>query len=58
VNAEVIARITSEGFHLLDAPPKRINAQDTPIPYHPDLWTVHRPTASSILIAARELLRI
>jgi len=57
VNAEVIARITSEGFHLLDAPPKRINAQDTPIPYHPDLWTVHRPTASSILIAARELLR-
>jgi pyruvate/2-oxoglutarate/acetoin dehydrogenase E1 component len=58
VNAEVIARITSEGFHLLDAPPKRINAQDTPIPYHPDLWTVHRPTASSILIAARDLLRI
>jgi acetoin:2,6-dichlorophenolindophenol oxidoreductase subunit beta len=58
VNAEVIARITSEGFHLLDAPPKRINAQDTPIPYHPDLWAVHRPTATSILIAARELLRI
>ena len=58
VNAEIIARITSEGFHLLDAPPKRINAQDTPIPYHPDLWTVHRPNANSILIAARELLRI
>ena len=58
VNAEVIARITSEGFHLLDAPPKRINAQDTPIPDHPDLWSVHRPTASRILIAARELLRI
>ena len=58
VNAEVVSRVAAEGFHLLDAPPKRINAQDTPIPYHPDLWSVHRPTARSILMAARELLRI
>ena len=58
VNAEVIARVSSEGFHLLDAPPRRINAQDTPIPYHPDLWSVHRPTAQKILVAVRDLLRI
>ena len=56
VTAEVIARVTAEGFHLLDAPPKRLNARDTPIPYHPNLWAAHRPTASSITDALRELL--
>src|SRR5712691_11589504 len=30
--AEIVARVASEGFHLLDAPPQRINAKDTPIP--------------------------
>ena len=56
VTAEVIARVTAEGFHLLDAPPKRLNARDTPIPYHPNLWAAHRPTAASITDALRELL--
>src|SRR5207245_9301836 len=50
--AEVIARVTSEGFHLLDAPPQRVNAKDTPIPYHPNLWSVHRPNAKSIAAKA------
>ncbi|HAV63390.1 MAG TPA: alpha-ketoacid dehydrogenase subunit beta [Verrucomicrobiales bacterium] len=57
VTAEVVARVASEGFNLLDAPPQRLNAKDTPIPYHPNLWTVHRPTARSIAAAARQLLR-
>jgi len=57
VNAEVISRVVAEGFNLLDAPPQRINAKDTPIPYHPDLWSVHRPTAQSIVATARQLLR-
>ncbi len=58
VTAEVIARVSSEGFGLLDAPPQRLNAKDTPVPYHPDLWAVHRPTARSIAAAARNLLRL
>jgi acetoin:2,6-dichlorophenolindophenol oxidoreductase subunit beta len=57
VNAEVIARVASEGFGLLDAPPQRLNAKDTPIPFHPHLWAAHRPTAGSIAAAARKLLR-
>jgi len=57
VTAEVISRVTSEGFHLLDAPPQRINAKDTPIPYHPNLWSAHRPSAKSIAAKARKLLR-
>jgi len=57
VTAEVVARVASEGFGLLDAPPKRFNSKETPIPYHPNLWGTHRPTASSIGVAVRELLR-
>jgi pyruvate dehydrogenase E1 component beta subunit/2-oxoisovalerate dehydrogenase E1 component beta subunit len=57
VTAEVVARVASEGFNLLDAPPQRLNAKDTPVPYHPNLWTAHRPTARSIAAAARNLLR-
>lgn len=57
VTAEVLARVASEGFNLLDAPPQRLNAKDTPIPYHPNLWMVHRPTSRSIANAARNLLQ-
>ena len=58
VTAEVIARVAQEGFSLLDAPPMRLNAKDTPIPYHPNLWGTHRPTATSISAAMRELLSV
>lgn len=57
VTAEVVARVASEGFGLLDAPPQRLNAKDTPVPFHPSLWAAHRPTARSIAAAARSLLR-
>jgi acetoin:2,6-dichlorophenolindophenol oxidoreductase subunit beta len=57
VTAEVIARVATEGLDLLDAPPQRLNAKDTPVPYHPNLWAAHRPTARSIAMAARKILR-
>jgi len=58
VTAEIIARVTSEGYGLLDAPPQRLNAKDTPVPYHPNLWAAHRPTARAIAATARKLLRL
>lgn len=58
VTAEVVARVASEGFGLLDAPPQRLNAKDTPVPFHPDLWAAHRPTAQSIAASARRLLQM
>jgi pyruvate dehydrogenase E1 component beta subunit/2-oxoisovalerate dehydrogenase E1 component beta subunit len=58
VCAEVIARVASEGFALLDAPPQRLNAKDTPVPYHPNLWAGHRPTARSIAAAVRKLISL
>jgi pyruvate dehydrogenase E1 component beta subunit/2-oxoisovalerate dehydrogenase E1 component beta subunit len=57
VTAELIARVAAEGFGLLDAPPARLNSKDTPVPYHPNLWTAHRPTARTIAEAARKVLR-
>lgn len=56
VTAEVVARVVAEGHGLLDAPPVRLNAKDTPVPYHPDLWAAHRPTASAIAARLRKLL--
>jgi pyruvate dehydrogenase E1 component beta subunit/2-oxoisovalerate dehydrogenase E1 component beta subunit len=57
VTAEVVARVAAEGFHLLDAAPARINAKDTPIPYHPNLWTEHRPNRKTIAAKARQILQ-
>lgn len=56
--AEVVARVAAEGFGLLDAPPQRLNAKDTPVPYHSDLWSAHRPSADAIASATRRLLEM
>jgi len=58
VTAEIVARVASEGFGLLDVPPRRLNAKNTPVPFHPNLWGTHRPTAQTIACAMRELLRL
>jgi pyruvate dehydrogenase E1 component beta subunit/2-oxoisovalerate dehydrogenase E1 component beta subunit len=58
VTAEVVARVATEGFGLLDVPPMRLNAKDTPVPYHPNLWGTHRPTAQTIGAKLRQLLRL
>jgi acetoin:2,6-dichlorophenolindophenol oxidoreductase subunit beta len=58
VTAEVVARVAAEGFGLLDAPPQRLNAKETPVPYHPALWGTHRPTASAVSSALRHLLEL
>jgi len=58
VSAEVVSRVVCDGFHLLDAPPQRLNSRDTPIPYHPNLWKAHRPTSQTIAEATRSLLHL
>lgn len=57
VAAELVARVANEGFHLLDAPPRRVTAMDTPIPYHPKLWAAHRPGPARIAAAVTETVR-
>jgi acetoin:2,6-dichlorophenolindophenol oxidoreductase subunit beta len=58
VTAEVVARVASEAFSFLDAPPRRLNAKDTPVPFHPNLWGTHRPTARTIAMEVRKLLSL
>ena len=58
VTAEILSRVACEGFGLLDVPPRRLNAKNTPIPFHPNLWGTHRPTAQTVARALRELLRL
>ncbi|MEA3211520.1 MAG: acetoin:2,6-dichlorophenolindophenol oxidoreductase subunit beta [Chthoniobacter sp.] len=58
VTAEVVARVATDGFGLLDVPPMRLNAKDTPVPYHPNLWGTHRPTARTISAKMRHLLNL
>lgn len=58
VTAEVVSRVVADGFHLLDAPPQRLNCRDTPIPYHPNLWKSHRPTSQNIAESTRSLLHL
>jgi len=55
VNAEVIASVATHGFHLLDAPPQRINSKDTPVPFSPNLWSAHKPSSQVIAAAAHRL---
>ena len=57
VTAEVVSRVAQEGFTLLDAPPRRLNARDTPVPFHPQLWQAHRPGAKAIVAAVREMAK-
>lgn len=58
VAAEIISQVVAHGFHLLDAPPLKLCAKDSPIPHHPDLWKDHRPSTESILAHLRYLLSI
>ena len=55
VNSEVITSVVTHGFHLLDAPPQRINSKDTPVPFHPNLLGAHKPSSQAIAAAARRL---
>ena len=58
VTAEVVSRVAQEGFTLLDAPPRRLNARDTPVPYpSAQLWQAHRPGAKAIVAAVRDLIK-
>ena len=53
---EVAALIAEEAFDTLDAPPARLTAPDTPVPYSPPLEKAFRPDAEKIAARARELL--
>ncbi len=49
--AEIVARLTGEMFHEMDAPPLRIASLDTPVPFAPELEAAYRPSSDLIVDA-------
>jgi 2-oxoisovalerate dehydrogenase E1 component beta subunit len=53
--AEIAATIAEEAFEHLDAPPRRITAPDTPVPFSPVLEEAFIPQVDDVAAALREL---
>jgi 2-oxoisovalerate dehydrogenase E1 component beta subunit len=53
--AEIAATIAEEAFESLDAPPRRITAPDTPVPFAPQLEHAFIPQVEDVVAGLREL---
>jgi 2-oxoisovalerate dehydrogenase E1 component beta subunit len=53
--AEIAATIAEEAFEDLDAPPKRVTAPDTPVPFAPELEAAFLPQVADVVDALREV---
>src|SRR5579864_3177142 len=53
--AEIAATIAEEAFEDLDAPPRRITAPDTPVPFSPPLEQAFIPQVEDVVAGLREL---
>jgi pyruvate/2-oxoglutarate/acetoin dehydrogenase E1 component len=53
--AEIAATIAEEAFEDLDAPPRRIAAPDTPVPFAPVLEAAFLPGVDDVVAALREI---
>jgi pyruvate dehydrogenase E1 component beta subunit len=56
VGAEIAARVSDEGFVLLDAPIRRLGALDAPLPQDPELEQMCIPSVNQIVSEIRELV--
>lgn len=56
VGAEIAATLCETAFYALDAPPVRVTAPDTPVPYSPPLEDAYRPDVERVARAALDLL--
>ena len=54
--AEIAAIVQEEAFDWLDAPIKRVNAPDTPVPFSPRLEQAFIPDKDRIISAVREIV--
>ncbi|HWE80019.1 MAG TPA: alpha-ketoacid dehydrogenase subunit beta [Gaiellaceae bacterium] len=53
--AEIAATIAEEAFEDLDAPPRRITAPDTPVPFAPSLEEAFLPQVADVVAGLREV---
>lgn len=54
--AEIAAIVAEEAFDHLDAPIKRVNAPDTPVPFSPVLEKFYMPDEAALIKAVNEIL--
>jgi len=55
--AEVVSLVVEEAFDYLDAPPRRIGAPFTPVPFCRSLETAYIPGSERIVTAIKEIMR-
>jgi pyruvate dehydrogenase E1 component beta subunit len=55
VGAEISARVTSQAFDYLDAPPLRVHQKDVPLPYAGNLEALSLPGVEDIITAAKQV---
>ena len=53
IGAEISARVVSEAFDYLDAPPTRISSEDVPMPYAANLEKLALPSVEEIVAGAK-----
>src|SRR5262249_27606885 len=53
--AETAATIGEEAFEDRDAPPRRVTAPDTPVPFAPELEAAFLPQVADVVAALREV---
>lgn len=56
VSGEIAARIQEDMFDYMDAPVKRVNALDVPLPYAKDIELMALPDADKVVKAVKEIL--
>ena len=54
--ADIAAIVADEAFDYLDAPIKRVNAPDTPVPYGPALEAFFMPDEEDLIKAITEVM--
>jgi pyruvate/2-oxoglutarate/acetoin dehydrogenase E1 component len=55
VASEILATVADSAFASLKAPPVRLTAPDTPVPFSPALETLLYPTVDTVVSAARRI---
>jgi len=53
IGAEISARVVSDAFDYLDAPPTRVSCEDVPMPYAANLEKLALPSVEKIVAAAK-----
>jgi len=53
IGAEISARVVSEAFDYLDAPPTRVSCKDVPMPYAANLEKLALPSVDEVIVAAK-----